>query len=272
MLDLVVAIPVKNEERHILRSYAKALPISSDIFYFDSASTDSTKHLVRSTNAAYINVPSYVNTLAQKHNYIFTYPSFSGKLILVLHADEYIDSASVSRLWDILPSLDVNSICSLKRQSYFLGKKLSFGRSNQRALRLSGCGLIRFQDVHLDEHAVPLSPNHLVLDLSVTIIDDPVLSASDWFSKHNYYSTLEVECLFDVPGLGVSSKPLRHRLYYFLPIFARPFVLFIIRYILLLGFLDGLPGLAYQLSHSIVYRLMVDVKIFARRFVSSRES
>ena len=38
-------------------------------------------------------------------------------------------------------------------------------------------------------------------------------------------------------------------------------ILFIFKYVFCLGFLDGKSGLAYCISHNLIYRIMVDIRI-----------
>ena len=49
--------------------------------------------------------------------------------------------------------------------------------------------------------------------------------------------------------------------WYKLPLFVRPFLLFLYRYVLQLGFLDGSPGLLYHFTQALLYRLLVDAHL-----------
>lgn len=53
-------------------------------------------------------------------------------------------------------------------------------------------------------------------------------------------------------------------LYYELPLFARSIGYFVFRYVFLLRFLDGLPGLVYHSLHGGWYRFIVDTYIWMR--------
>ena len=46
-----------------------------------------------------------------------------------------------------------------------------------------------------------------------------------------------------------------------MPIFLRAFIYFLVRYFLLLGFLDGIKGLIYHFLQGFWYRFLVDAKI-----------
>jgi len=271
MPKLVVAIPVYNEERHINRVYQNAVKLSSSVFFFDSGSTDGTIALVRATSANLVSVPLEINSFAAKLNYIYAYREFAGCLILALHADEIIDDHSSSLIVKYSNALSSSDACMVTRQSFFLGRPLKWGRSSQKSIRLAGFNTITYQNTPLDESIYVNDKSSPLVRTDIRIVDAPLIGPSEWFSKHNRYSSLESKL---VCSGGIRDKSLAIRLYYRFPIFVRPFIIFLVRYFFFLGFLDGLSGLAYQLSHSLVYRLMVDVKIFysasASRSVLSR--
>jgi glycosyltransferase involved in cell wall biosynthesis len=266
---LVVAIPVKNEERHVVRVYNSATKISKNIFFFDSDSTDDTPSLIQSCGAVLVDCPS-VASFSEKLNFIYSYPPFHDCMIFVLHADETISSSSVQRLLNILKVSQTCDAYSVIRQSYFLELPLKWGRSSQRSIRLARYKSIKYQDTLIDEDIILKDPKGAVIHTSSIVVDNPIMTASQWFAKHNTYSDREAQVL-RMPEFGVGSKPPRLRLYYNLPILLRPFLLFFVRYVLLLGFLDGRAGLAYHLSHSLVYRLMVDIKILFPRDIRDHD-
>jgi len=259
MSKLVVAIPVLNEERHITRVYQNAAKLSSPIFFFDSGSTDETIPLIKNTSAILVAVPPSIKSFAAKLNFIYTYPEFVGRIIFALHADEFVDDHSVRLVARYSNLLSPSDVCTVTRQSFFLGRPLKWGRSSRKSIRLAGFGSITYQNTPLDETIYVNDKSSSIVRTSIKIVDAPLIGPSEWFAKHNRYSDLESELI--CRG-GLRDKSSLIRFYYLFPIFVRPFFLFLVRYFLFLGFLDGWGGLAYQLSHSLVYRLMVDVKIF----------
>ena len=54
---------------------------------------------------------------------------------------------------------------------------------------------------------------------------------------------------------------LTQKLYEKSPLIIRCIMLFIFKYVFCLGFLDGRSGLAYCISHNLIYRIMVDIRI-----------
>lgn len=258
-MNLVVAIPVRNEERHVFRVYQSALKVSHSIYFFDSDSTDKTIDLIRSTSAKLIKTPPSVKSFSQKLNYIYSYPEFANRLVLALHADEIIEDSSVPLLRHAVNSASSKQVFIVTRQSFFLGSPLRWGKSSQRIARLARSGAVTYQDALLDEQISFNCSSSEVVQTRIRIIDNPLISSEEWFAKHNVYSQLEAKSMLNGAW---RHKPLNVKLYYCFPIFLRPFILFFVRYFIFLGFLDGPAGLAYQVSHGIIYRLMVDVKLF----------
>ncbi|MGZ4835605.1 MAG: glycosyltransferase family 2 protein, partial [Terriglobales bacterium] len=58
---------------------------------------------------------------------------------------------------------------------------------------------------------------------------------------------------------------LRESFYGRWPLFVRPFLYWIYRYIFRLGFLDGRQGLVFHFLQGCWFRLMIDVKIYELR-------
>ena len=58
------------------------------------------------------------------------------------------------------------------------------------------------------------------------------------------------------------TRKLKTGLYYRLPRFFRVLCIFLFRYIVQLGFLDGVPGLIYHFMYSFMYRFLVDAKLY----------
>ena len=53
-----------------------------------------------------------------------------------------------------------------------------------------------------------------------------------------------------------------HHVYQRVPLFLRAFLYFVYRYMLRLGFLDGMPGLIFHFLHGCWYPFYTDAKIY----------
>jgi hypothetical protein len=60
----------------------------------------------------------------------------------------------------------------------------------------------------------------------------------------------------------VQQKRALKDIYNRLPLFVRPFLLFIYRYFLRLGFLDGKEGLIFFILQTFWFRFLIDAKLF----------
>ena len=259
MRKIVVAIPTLNEEKHILRAIEYAKKITETIYVFDSGSIDQTEQLVKENNIPFIKLPKEFS-FAEKMNYIYEYETFRNCLVFRIDADEIITKKNRDIIVETLKNSD-SDFYILTRKLSFMGKKLSFGRTALPSLRIALCGSIFYEKVDLDERIIPIKNEYKIKKINAYIIDKPNTSFSEWIIKHNKYSDLEALMLYKTANKRKLKKSLFVKLYYFLPPIIRPFLFFIFRYIFCLGFLDGLKGLLFQLSHSIIYRLIVDIKI-----------
>lgn len=99
---------------------------------------------------------------------------------------------------------------------------------------------------------------HVVIDGRTARLKNPLIhhnveSLSRYFQKHNEYSNWEAKVWFsgeDESGLppslfGVQAQRRRWLKKHFLGLPGSPILLFLYKYLLCLGFLDGVPGLLY---------------------------
>ena len=126
----------------------------------------------------------------------------------------------------------------------------------------------------MDEHIKLTSGNATFFEND--IVDDNKNDLAWWITKHNNYSIKEaVEILniiyeFRIDD-GVEPKmfgtqeerkrKLKH-IYARLPLFWRPFIYFIWRYFVRLGFLDGKSGIVWHFLQGFWYRFLVDALIY----------
>jgi len=107
------------------------------------------------------------------------------------------------------------------------------------------------------------------------MVDDIRMRLTEWTARHNRWADGEVAEL-DATETADRVKPdpygnpaqrkryLRQR-YEQLPLFIRPFGLFVYRYFFRLGFLDGTEGLIFWVLQTFWFRFLVDAKIWEKR-------
>ncbi len=69
----------------------------------------------------------------------------------------------------------------------------------------------------------------------------------------------------NISGNPVQQKRYLRSLYDRAPLFIRPFLLFIYRYIIRAGFLDGIEGLIFFVLQAFWFRFLVDAKLYEKR-------
>ena len=131
-----------------------------------------------------------------------------------------------------------------------------------------------------------LADEHIVLTQGTAarvagdIIDDNRKGLTGWVQKHNGYATREaIEQVRLEHGLAGGSQLearlfgtqeqhkrwLNVKVYSRLPLFVRPTLYLIYRYVLQLGFLDGREGIVWHFLQGFWYRFLVDAKIYEIR-------
>lgn len=260
-----------NSQATIARTLQSAMKVSSDIHVVDSFSTDATVKIARGLSAQVVQ-HSFENYGAQRNWAIDNLP-LKCPWQLHLDADEYLTDElidEIRRLQEKFPQ-DVDGFF-LPRKMRFLNRILEHGGLYPTwHMRLFRTGKGRCENRHYDQHFILSGkPSHF----RHPMIDDVRMPLTEWTARHNRWSDAEVEEIFAPNAKGVikgnffGSKIERIRalrqVYYALPRLLRPFLLFIYRYFLRLGFLDGAPGLIYIVLQTFWYRFLVDAKYYER--------
>ena len=98
---------------------------------------------------------------------------------------------------------------------------------------------------------------------------------TEWIARHNRWADGEVAELDsketsgrlqpDAHGNPAQRKRYLRQKYNRMPLFLRPFALFVYRYCFRLGFLDGTEGLIFWVLQTFWFRFLVDAKIWEKR-------
>jgi hypothetical protein len=132
------------------------------------------------------------------------------------------------------------------------------------------------EDRWMDEH---IKVDGIVVHSSIDVIEsnyDRQENISLWTNKHNGYSTREavefliakhnlhdIDTVANFWGNKTERKRwLKENLYFKVPLFLRPLMYFVYRYIFKLGFLDGKEGFIFHTLHAFWYRFLVDTKVY----------
>lgn len=272
--DLTAIILTFNEARHIERCISRLKPFCREVIVVDSFSTDSTVELAQALGATVLQ-NAWVNH-AHQFNWALDHAVISTGWVIRVDADEYLESA-LDSLTALENAASEISGFYLNRKYFFLGQWIRHGSMYPvKTLRIFRFGKGRVEQRWMDEHIVLDSGQ--AENLPLELVDDNLNPVSWWIQKHNGYATLEMlEALnlkygfmhrderLQQAGAKLSSagvkRFIKEHIYSRLPLFLRPFLYFLFRYFIRLGFLDGRKGLAFHFMQGFWYRALVDLKV-----------
>lgn len=263
-----------NEHLHIRRAIENAKKISNNVFVLDSFSTDDTVEIAEECGAIVLQNPWHSN-YADQLNWGLKNFKFSSEWILRLDADEYLTDELINEINSKINYID-NSVSGiiLKRRCYFLGKWVKNGIYPVKLLRIFRTNKGVCESRWMDEHIV-LSEG-TTIEFDNDFIDENLNTINWWTGKHNNYAVREAIDYLDIKynicgyslndlqekGGQANKKREAKHLYYKLPLFIRPHLYFIYRYIIKGGFLEGKVGLIFNFLQGYWYRFLVDTQIY----------
>jgi glycosyltransferase involved in cell wall biosynthesis len=272
VLPISVIVPVRNEARNLPRCL-ESLAGVGEVYVIDSQSTDDTVEIAQSHGAKVVQF-HYAGGWPKKRQWAMDTLPLAYDWILLLDADEVPTPELIEEIRCALQNPRVNGY-SIRLQMYFLGRVLRHCDASFWKLSLLRKGRGRFEcrlkeqdasmaDIEIHEHVVVDGPT---AELHNALVHHNVDSLSRYILKHNEYSNWEARVLLQPEGapnseavsadlFGTQAQRRRwlKRSLYRLP--GSPVLLFLYRYIVRLGFLDGVPGLIYcafqavQMFHS----------------------
>lgn len=275
MQDISAIILTKNEELHLERCIKSLKPFCKEIWVVDSFSTDHTLDIARQCGAR--TVQHKFAYQAQQFNWAITHLELAGAWIWRLDADEYVTPDLGERVRCLIHACDndVNGII-VNRAIVFMGRKLKHGGWYPAPqIKVIRKGFGQAEDKVMDEHLVVTEGRTVYAGGDQ--VDENLHDLTWWTSKHNRYATQEMmNTLLMRYGMDSAEEQVRPRLlgndaerkrwlklrYVRMPLFLRPFLYFLYRYVFLLGFLDGRAGFVWYVLQGFWYRFLVDAKIF----------
>ena len=273
MQDITAIILTFNEEIHIARCVESIRDVCKRICVIDSHSTDRTREIAQQLGAdVFIN--DWVS-YAPQFNWALDHCDIKTTWVLRIDADEYLLPELCQEMNQKLPALkETITGIYLKRRMVFLGKWIQRGTMYPRyMLRLWRNGLGRCEERWMDEHICLI--HGLTCRFTNDFADENLNPISWWIGKHNSYASREVvdqlnrkygmlkEAEIGSEGQAAQVRWLKKNVYERVPKTVRSLIYFLYRYILRLGFLDGVSGLIFHFNQGLWYRALVDTKVFA---------
>lgn len=269
---LLTAIVLTFNEEANLESCLRSIPPDVETFVVDSGSEDRTQEIAR-MHGAHVIVHPYENHAAQ-WAWAITHCPIRTPWILALDADFVVSEELAKKLRSSLHDIPgrVNGI--YVRHFYrFGGGLVRFGGQKKYWLRLVRHGEAVPDRGDLVDFRFVVRGDTLAWKEGVVEYNRKDDDISVWIAKQDKFALrLAVEEELRVRGLhGWDGKPrlfgntdqrvawLRDR-WTQLPLFVRPVLYFLFRYIIAGGFLDGRAGFLYHLLQGLWLRILVDVK------------
>jgi glycosyltransferase involved in cell wall biosynthesis len=253
VLDLTIAIPVRNEEKNLPGCLAAiGAGLARRIVVLDSGSTDNTQSIAEGFGAEVVNF-KWDGKFPKKRNWFLRNGTLTTKWILFIDADEYLTESFKNELRESL-SRDNKVGYWLSYTIYFLGKQLKGGYP-LRKLALFRVGAGEYERIEEDNWSnLDMEVHeHPILEGEVGVIRSRIdhqdfRGVSHYVTKHNEYASWEAGRFIKTAGdPAISSKwTLKQRLKYRLmrSILIGP-AYFCGSFLLLGGFRDGARGWAF---------------------------
>jgi glycosyltransferase involved in cell wall biosynthesis len=258
-LPVSIIIPVRNESRNLARCL-ESVREAGEVYVVDSQSSDNTVEIARSFRANVIQF-YYHGGWPKKRQWAMDTLPLAYDWVLLLDADEALTPDLTSEIREAIQSSGVNGYY-ISLQMHFLGRRLSHGGADFRKLSLFRRGKGRFEcrlkdqnssmgDMEVHEHVVV---DGKTAKLKNALSHYNVESLSRYIHKHDEYSNWDAQAWIHGPASYGELQPsllgnqAQRRRWLKSKLFRVPgssLLFFLYRYLLRLGFLDGIPGLIY---------------------------
>ncbi len=257
-LPVSVIVAARNESKNLSRCL-QALKNISEVYVIDSQSTDDTVEIARSNGAQVVQF-HYQGGWPKKRQWAMKTLPIANEWILLLDADEVLTPAVAEEIQSAIQNPAIDGYFLLL-QTWFLGRALRHGDVGLWKLALFRRAKGRYecrlqnQDSSMADMEVH---EHVVVEGATSRLRNPLIhhnvdSLSRYIQKHDEYSNWEARVLLqcgddnELPPslLGTQAQRRRWLKRKLFAVPGSPVLLFLYRYVLRFGFLDGVPGLIY---------------------------
>ena len=265
-IPISVVILTHNEAANI-EWCLDSLSWSNDVVVLDSFSTDGTPDLAKGKGAR-VMYREFDNYAAQR-NYVLKEIDYKNFWILMLDADEVVPPELAEEMNRVVKEANhCTTMFRLRRKDFFMGTwlKYSCNYSSFWMGRLFRAGHVYIERSVNEEYYT----DGIVERLEHSLLHFPFNKGiNHWIDKHNRYSSMEADLVFrkrsscwHFADLFRKDPVIRRKnlkaLMFTLP--GRPLLMFLGRYFVCGGFLDGWAGLTFCILKT-YYEYMIDCKI-----------
>lgn len=283
-LPISAIVMTANEKLNLEECLNSIQAYLDDIIIIDCYSTDNTLEIAKKfTSKVYQN--NWIN-YSKQFIWALENTNIKNEWILRIDADERWTKEGFEELKKIIDSGSADGVY-VKMKIFFMGRWIKHGGFYPNYfLRVYKKSKGKMEDRWMDEH---ISVDGKTIISNIDVIEsnyDRQKNITLWTTKHNNYSTREaIEFLIQKHNLSKldtvakfwgnkteRKRWLKEKLYFRMPLFLRPFLYFIHRYIFKLGFLDGKEGFIFHYLHAFWYRFLVDAKVYQIEQIAKKEN
>jgi glycosyltransferase involved in cell wall biosynthesis len=276
MLPVTVLVPTRNEELNIEKCLKSVVNWADQVFVIDSESEDHTTAIAcRYTPDVYTLPYVHGRIIPWIFQWALNHLPIRNEWVLILEADQEVSPELAEELRRLFSrhSIEENGFY-IRRIQVFRGKRIRFGGYRSKYL----LKLFRHAEAEFD----PLEEDTRVYVRGKTArlkgaIVEYNLKENDilfYIQKHVRYADafareelarrkqgLRFKTRLDPFGTPDQRTLWLKSVYYRLPLYIRPFLYFLYRYFLQLGFLDGKEGLIFHFLQAFWFRFLVDIRL-----------
>jgi glycosyltransferase involved in cell wall biosynthesis len=263
---LSVLIMTLNEEKNIRRCI-QSVEWADDIIVLDSGSTDRTREIAEELGCTV--VQRKLVTWAEHQNWALRNLTFRHPWVLNVDADEIVPEDLAAEIQIAVKSNAGHVAYRFRIKDHFLGTWLKHASFYPHWLTRLYCP----ESVSFERLVNPVTN----VDGTVGYIDAHLIhypfsrGVSQWFDRHNGYSSLEAQEYDNRENLAWKllfsrdkNQRRRQKKLLFSKLPCRPIVKFVYLYFIHRGFLDGRAGFYYSIMQS-YYEFMISVKVVELR-------
>jgi glycosyltransferase involved in cell wall biosynthesis len=286
LLPVTAIVPVRNEERNLPRCL-QSLKNVDEVYVVDSQSTDTTVEIARSFGAKVAQF-HYKGGWPKKRQWAMDSLPLAHDWILLIDADEALTPQLEEEIKRAIDGRKFDGY-RIALRMHFLGRELRHCGASFFKLSLFRRGKGHYEcrlmdqdssmaDMEIHEHVVV---EGATAELRYPLLHHNVESLSRYIRKHDEYSNWEARVWLKgeatrtrgsiqlEPSL-FGSQPERRRwlrkMFFAIP--GSPLIFFLYKYLVCLGFLDGVPGLIFCVFQGIQF-FHIKAKIYELKMRAS---
>ena len=272
-MPLAAVILTFNEERNLGECLGSLAGWISELHVVDSGSTDQTLAIAARHGARV--TPHPFETHAKQWQWALRALPLDADWVLALDADQHVTPELAAEIGRLVTSNDPAIAGGyVKRRQVFRGRWIRHGGYYPKyLLKLFRRSAVWMDEDDLVDHHFHVRGNTVLLDHDIVEDNRNEASIAAWTAKHNRYAVLQAKEQLARAAAGTSGTRAAlfgtpdervlwlKQVWDGLPLYWRPALYFVYRYVLRLGFLDGREGFVFHVLQAFWYRLLVDINV-----------